>query len=66
MDVSRMAQRLSNHDRAVKAQQRQIVEKTLVCLACGQRNKPGASVIDVDEYDDARCICGYVWAVRIA
>lgn len=65
MDVNLMAQRLTNHDRAVKAQRRRAVEQTLTCAECGRANKPGSQPIDVDEHDDAQCECGYIWQVRI-
>ena len=65
MNVERMAYRPGYYAIALKQEQRRKAEKTLVCPSCGRQNKPGASDIDIDEHDDARCPCGYVWQVRI-
>lgn len=65
-DVAQMGKRQSSYDKAVQQQVRRQAEKTLCCSECGTQNKPGAVVIDIDEYDDARCPCGHVFQVRIA
>lgn len=51
-------------ERALTQIKRQKKALTLVCPTCGASNKPGRSVIDLDEYDDARCEkCQDVWQV---
>lgn len=55
----------SNHEKAVRALQRQKVERTLACDACGRFNRPGKQDIELDDTDTAWCQCGACFAVRV-
>lgn len=65
MNVAAMGKPQSFYDRARREAIRRKVEWTLSCDACGRGNRPGSVVIDIDEYDDARCPCGHIFRVHI-
>ncbi len=66
MNVGLMGKHLDNHEKARRQLVRAKFEMDLSCMACGVGNRPGRKVIELDEYDDARCEkCGYVWAEHV-
>lgn len=66
MDVRAMAYRPSVHERALKQLARRRVAVTLVCPTCGEANRPGRDLIELDDHDTAWCgACGESWAVQV-
>lgn len=66
MDISKMAQRPSNHEKAVQQLRLRRIEGALTCPACHAMNRPGTTYIELDETGTAWCsVCSHNFAVNI-
>lgn len=65
MDINKMGRRPSNHDNATRQLRLKQREAALVCPKCGAMNRPGASLIELDETDTAWCgVCADCWVIQ--
>lgn len=66
MDISKLAHRPSNHEKAVQQLRLRRIEAALVCPQCQAVNRPGVCSVDLDDTGTAWCsVCSHNFAVNI-